>query len=60
MKRRKELRKLTIELVKDLGNAVVVQVIDRVEVLPKHGRLYGLLKMFMATARDADVCEPYR
>jgi hypothetical protein len=58
MKRRKKLRKLTIELIRDMGNAVVVQVIDRVEVLPKHGRLYGLLKMFMAPARDAEACEP--
>jgi hypothetical protein len=46
------MRRLTIELIRDLGNAVVVQIIDRVEVLPKHGRLYKLLEPFMTVARS--------
>ncbi len=45
------MRQLTIRLIRDLGNAVVVQVSDRVEVLPKHGRLYKLLAPFIADSK---------
>jgi hypothetical protein len=41
------MRQLTIKLIRDLGNAVVVQVSDRIEVLPKKSQLYKLLAPFI-------------
>lgn len=45
------MRELNIKLIKDLGNAVVVQVIDRVEVLPKKGEIFRLLEAFISTPK---------
>jgi len=51
------MRRLQVKLLRDLGNAVVVQAIDRVEVFSKNASLYELLRRFMASEGEAEACE---
>lgn len=57
-KRGKQMRQLTIRLIRDLGNAVVVQIIDRVEVLPKNAHLYKILTPFILDSKTKSEPDP--
>jgi hypothetical protein len=42
---------MPVKLIRDLGNAVVVQVNDQVKVLPKKGEIFRLLEALISTPK---------